>query len=149
MRFISKPMRSFGKSKSGTDFLINQKFKQKQNFATNDPMINETESSFFTFCNVNMTESYQVNQSLAPIFFTLGFAIHTLPKRGTLATSTVGVKNNEEAEKIWCDGMREVLEVAKPKTLVIYGGQFCDFDYGKTKLIELKANTSFGGQNGQ
>ena len=23
--------------------------------------------------------------------------------------------------------------------------EFCDFDYGKTKLIELKANTSFGG----
>ena len=64
MRCIGKPMRSFGKSKSGTDFLINQKFKQKQNFATNDPMINEAESSFFTFCNVNMTESYQVNQSL-------------------------------------------------------------------------------------
>lgn len=78
-----------------------------------------------------------------------GFAIHTLPRGGTLATSTVGVKGDAESEKIWCDGMREVIEVAKPKTLVIYGGQFCDFDYGKTKLIELKANTSFGGQNGQ
>ena len=78
-----------------------------------------------------------------------GFAIHTLPRGGTLATSTVGVKGDAESEKIWRDGMREVLEVAKPKTLIIYGGQFCDFDYGKTKLIELKANTSFGGQNGQ
>ena len=134
---------ALGKSKSGTDFLINQKFKQKQNFATNDPMINEAESSFFTFCNVNMTESYQVNQSLAPIFFTLGFAIHTLPKGSTLATSTVGVKNNEEAEKIWRDGMCEVLEVAKPKTLILYGGGFDDFDFGNVNVIKLKTNTAF------
>lgn len=78
-----------------------------------------------------------------------GFCFETLPKGGTVATSTVGVKKDKEAQKVWRDGMKEALKVVKPKTLILYGGGFSDYNFGKTEVIRLKANTAFGGRNGK
>ena len=78
-----------------------------------------------------------------------GFCLDTLPKGATIATSTVGVKTDEEAKNVWREGMTRALEVVKPKTLILYGGGFDDFDFGKTEVIRLKANTAFGGRNGR
>ena len=80
---------------------------------------------------------------------TFGFCLDTLPKGATIATSTVGVKTDEGAKNVWREGMERALEVVKPKTLILYGGGFDDFDFGKTEVIRLKANTAFGGRNGK
>ena len=70
------------------------------------------------------------------------FCFSGLPKHTTIATSTVGVKRNEEAEKVWFDGMKEAIKRLKPKTIVLYGGNI-GFDFGNIEVIEFKTNTAF------
>lgn len=77
-----------------------------------------------------------------------GFCFDGLPKNATLATSTVGVKTSKDALQVWRDGMAAALKALKPKKLILYGGVI-DFDYGKTQVIEYKANTAFGGKDGR
>lgn len=71
-----------------------------------------------------------------------GFCFDGLPKRATLATSTVGVKSSEEATEIWKAGMAEALKRLKPKRLLLYGGRI-DFDFRKTEVIEYETTTKF------
>lgn len=42
---------------------------------------------------------------------------------------------------------QKALEVAQPKTLIVYGGGFDDFDFGETEVIRLKANTAFNNRS--
>ncbi len=71
------------------------------------------------------------------------FCFEGIPKGATLATSSVGVKTNKDACNIWRAGMKKALEVINPKTLILYGGGFSDFDFGNTQVIRMKANTAF------
>lgn len=71
-----------------------------------------------------------------------GFCFGGLPKRSTLATSTVGVKRDEDAMRTWCAGMAKALRVLRPTRLLLYGGAV-DFDFGSTEVIEYEANTAF------
>lgn len=71
------------------------------------------------------------------------FCFNGLPKGATLATSSVGVKNNESALKAWKQGMGVALDTLKPKKLILYGSKIDDFNFGKTKVIHMKANTAF------
>ena len=71
-----------------------------------------------------------------------GFCFGGLPKRSTYATSTVGVKNDEGAMKVWRAGMDKAMKVLRPKRLILYGGAV-DFDFGDAEVISYEANTAF------
>ena len=41
---------------------------------------------------------------------------------GTVTVSTIGVKKDENATKIWYDGMDEAIKRIKPSRVLVYGG---------------------------
>lgn len=65
---------------------------------------------------------------------TFKFAFSGIPKGSIVAISTIGVKEDEEALKIWKNGVSEMIKSIKPSKILVYGGKL-DFDYGKTKVI--------------
>lgn len=71
-----------------------------------------------------------------------GFCFDGLPKGATYATSTVGVKNDEYAMKIWTDGMRAAIRKLQPKRILLYGGNI-GFDFKDIEIIEFGTNTAF------
>lgn len=77
------------------------------------------------------------------------FAFGGLPTSATVATSTVGVKTNEYAMKVWFDGMREAMKRLHPKRVLLYGGDIgfdfgeeCEVVYFKNKVTERMSNAS-------
>lgn len=72
------------------------------------------------------------------------FCFRDLPKKSTVAVSTVGVKGSDDAMSVWFDGMDAALKMLEPSRVLVYGGNI-GFDFGDTEIIEYKANTSFGG----
>lgn len=76
------------------------------------------------------------------------FCFGQLPKRATVAVSTVGVKGSESAKSVWFDGMAAALKMLHPKRVIIYGSNI-GFDFGDVETIEYKSNTAFGGNNGR
>lgn len=56
---------------------------------------------------------------------------------GTIAVSTIGVKRDKKAKKLWEDGMAECLRRLKPTTVLVYGG-LIDFDFKGITVIEIK-----------
>ena len=62
------------------------------------------------------------------------FCFEGLPKNSTLAVSTIGVKQDENAFIIWKNGMDELIKRKKPKTLLVYGGKV-DYDYGDIDVV--------------
>lgn len=65
------------------------------------------------------------------------FAFDGLPYGGVLSVSTVGIKRTDEALSIYRDGVRKLIDVKKPKTLLLYGGMV-EADYGEAEIIEYK-----------
>lgn len=53
---------------------------------------------------------------------TFSFCFDGLEPNGVYSVSTIGVKRNEYATKIWTDGMDEAIKVLQPKTILCYGG---------------------------
>lgn len=74
-----------------------------------------------------------------------GFCFSGLPKSATVATSTVGVKNSEQAMAVWKGGMSEAIKQLHPKRVLLYGGNI-GFDFGDIEVVEYKANTAFKGR---
>lgn len=72
-----------------------------------------------------------------------GFCFDGLPKRSTVAVSTVGVKGDEAATEVWRRGMAEALRVLEPSRVIVYGGML-DFDFGNAEVMDFAANTAFG-----
>lgn len=72
-----------------------------------------------------------------------GFAFGGLPEGGTVAVSTVGIKGNDGAMKVWFEGMEAAIAAISPSCIVIYGGNI-GFDFGDVETVEIKANTAFG-----
>lgn len=64
------------------------------------------------------------------------FCFDGLPYGSILSVSTVGIKKDEESLRIYRDGIRELMKVKKPKTLLIYGGMV-DAEYGDAELVEF------------
>ena len=63
------------------------------------------------------------------------FCFEGEPTGSVIAVSTVGVMNNDEAQRIWKDGMSEAIKRLKPKAVIEYGVPI-DFDFGcETVLI--------------
>lgn len=70
---------------------------------------------------------------------TFAFCFQGIPKGSVVAVSTIGVKQDKEALKIWTDGMEEMIKRTEPATILVYGGKI-DFDYGniQTKYFDNK-----------
>lgn len=75
---------------------------------------------------------------------TFEFAFKGIPKGSIVSISTIGVKRNKEALKIWQDGMDAMIEEIEPSTILVYGGKL-DYDYGdiQVKYYENKVTEKF------
>ena len=65
------------------------------------------------------------------------FCFDGIPRRSTVAVSTVGVKGDEAATSVWRDGMREAVRRLAPRRVLLYGGRL-DFDFGGAEVLEFK-----------
>ena len=65
---------------------------------------------------------------------TFEFCFDGIPKGSIVSISTIGVKRNKEALKVWKDGVDELIKRIKPSTILIYGGKL-DYDYGSINVI--------------
>ena len=74
------------------------------------------------------------------------FCFDGIPRGGTVATSTVGVLNDEDASDWWREGMFEALREVRPSRLLLYGGGMEDFDFGGCKVVRYKAGGLHGRQ---
>ena len=60
---------------------------------------------------------------------TFEFCFRGIPQGSVVAVSTIGVKDDANALRIWRDGMTEMIRHVEPSTILVYGGEL-DFDYG-------------------
>lgn len=67
------------------------------------------------------------------------FCFDGVPRRSTVAVSTVGVKGDREALAVWEDGMREAMRRLEPRRVLLYGGDV-DFDFGEGCQVVGYAN---------
>lgn len=65
---------------------------------------------------------------------TFQFCFDGIPKGSIVSISTIGVKRDENAYKIWEDGVKEMIRRIEPSTILVYGGKL-DFDYGDINVI--------------
>lgn len=65
---------------------------------------------------------------------TFEFCFEGIPKGSIVCISTIGVKKNKEALKIWKAGVDELIRRIEPSTILIYGGKL-DYDYGNIEVI--------------
>lgn len=65
------------------------------------------------------------------------FAFDGIEQGGVVTVSTVGVIKNEYANKLWIDGMKEMIKRVKPKTILIYGKEI-PFDCGDIEVTYFK-----------
>lgn len=81
---------------------------------------------------------------------TFEFCFQGIPKGSIVSVSTIGVKQDEDALQIWEDGMREMIRVIEPSTILVYGGQL-DFDYGDIEVIyfDNKVTKKWGEKNAE
>lgn len=62
------------------------------------------------------------------------FCFDGIPKRSTVAVSTVGVKGDANALDVWADGMRAAIRAVQPRRVLLYGGDV-EFDFGNTEVV--------------
>ena len=60
---------------------------------------------------------------------TFQFAFKGIPKGSIVSISTIGVKRNKEAQKIWQEGVNAMIEEIEPSSILVYGGKL-DYNYG-------------------
>ena len=65
---------------------------------------------------------------------TYGWCFAGLPRRSTVAVSTVCVKGDEAALSAWRDGMREAMRRLEPRRVLLYGGDV-GFDFGDAEVV--------------
>lgn len=64
------------------------------------------------------------------------FAFDGIEPGGVVSVSTIGVKQQPDAKKIWTAGMDEAMRQLKPKAVVVYGGDI-GYDFGKAKVTYI------------
>ena len=64
---------------------------------------------------------------------TFEFCFKGIPKGSIVSVSTIGVKENADALKIWRQGMEEMLKQIEPELILTYGGAL-PFDYQGIKV---------------
>lgn len=65
---------------------------------------------------------------------TFKYCFKGIEKGGVVAISTIGVKEDDDAFKIWKDGTREMIKHIEPQTILVYGGKV-DFDYKDINVV--------------
>lgn len=60
---------------------------------------------------------------------TFEFCFQGIPKGSVVSISTIGVKRDEDAMKIWTNGVTEMIKQIEPSAILIYGGKL-EYDYG-------------------
>ena len=60
---------------------------------------------------------------------TFEFCFLGIPKGSIVSISTIGVKQDKDALRIWREGTSEMIRQIEPQTILVYGGQL-EFDYG-------------------
>ena len=65
---------------------------------------------------------------------TFEFCFRGIPKGSIVSVSTIGVKDSDEAFKVWTDGMTEAIRQIEPSVILVYGGKV-DYNYNKTKVV--------------
>ena len=66
---------------------------------------------------------------------TYAWCFSGLPRRSTVAVSTVGVRGDPSALAVWRDGMAEAMRVLDPARVLLYGGRI-EFDFGGAEVVE-------------
>lgn len=79
---------------------------------------------------------------------TYPWAFGGLPRRSTVAVSTVGVKGDDEATGVWFDGMAEAMRALKPRRVLLYGGPI-GFDFGDAEVVEYSNPVTERMRNGR
>lgn len=67
---------------------------------------------------------------------TFDYVFDGLPYGSTLATSTVGVMRDKEAQKIWYAGMDEAIQRLHPKKIILYGTDI-DYEFGNIEIVKF------------
>ena len=65
---------------------------------------------------------------------TFEFCFDGIPKGSIVSVSTIGVKQDKEAFKIWKNGMDEMIRRIEPSAILVYGGEI-EYDYGNIKVV--------------
>lgn len=68
---------------------------------------------------------------------TFAFCFDGIEVGATVAVSTIGVKRNEYAQKLWQQGMDEMIKTIKPSNILLYGGMV-EYDYKGIPIFEYK-----------
>lgn len=71
------------------------------------------------------------------------FCFDGIPRHSTVATSTVGVALDKDAQKVWHDGMREAMRRLEPSRVLLYGKNI-GFDFGDCEVVEYEAGGFHG-----
>ncbi len=71
------------------------------------------------------------------------FCFKGIPKHSTVATSTVGVARDKDAQKVWHDGMKEAMRRLEPSRVLLYGKNI-GFDFGGCEVVEYKVGGFHG-----
>lgn len=65
---------------------------------------------------------------------TFKFCFKGIPKSSIVSISTIGVKRDEDALKVWKAGVDEMIKQIEPSAILIYGGQL-EYDFGNIKTV--------------
>ena len=65
---------------------------------------------------------------------TFEFCFDGIPEGSIVAISTIGVKRNEDAFKVWKNGMDAMINKIKPSAILVYGG-VVEYDYKDIKVV--------------
>lgn len=76
------------------------------------------------------------------------FCFEGVPRHSTVATSTVGVVRDEEAKKVWHDGMREAMRRLEPSRVLLYGGD-AGFDFDDAEVVYCRNSVTERMANGR
>ena len=76
------------------------------------------------------------------------FCFEGVPKRSTVAASTVGVKRDVAALDIWRAGMSEAMRRLAPSRVLLYGGDV-GFDFGGCEVVEYANSVTERMANGR
>lgn len=66
---------------------------------------------------------------------TYAYCFSGLPRRSTVAVSTVGAKGDADALAVWRGGMAEAMRRLEPRRVLLYGGRL-EFDFGDAEVVE-------------
>ena len=78
---------------------------------------------------------------------TYEFCFQGVPKGSIVSISTVGVKRDKDAVRVWEDGTKEMIKRIEPSAILIYGGKL-DFDYGGVETYYFDNKVTENWKNG-